>query len=100
MKENRAMTKVEVLRRWQGSPVNKGEFCGVPDDLADELAALKDRDGRPDPAVRIVQRNVPETAGLGGDNSLSGVDHVAHALACIQELELENAQLRGQLREL
>jgi hypothetical protein len=55
------MTEVEVLRRWQGSTVNPLEKCGVPDALADQLAALDP------PAVKILRRNVPATEGIGAD---------------------------------
>ena len=86
------MTEVEVIRRWRGSSVNPLERCGIPDELADELASIPDDKGGP--AVRILRRNVPETAGLGGGEH-GNVNHLRQALDRIEELEKENAALRA-----
>lgn len=60
------IVKVQVLRRWQGSPVNKDEICGVPLSMADALAGIPEASGGP--AVRIISREpVKHTEGTGAD---------------------------------
>lgn len=82
------MTEVEVLRRWRGSPVNArtenapGEHCGVPDELADELAAMSP------PCVRILRRNVPATEGIGHDGVM-GSDKTENTHAVLIDLVRE-----------
>lgn len=60
------ITEVEVLRRWRGSPVNGGERCGIPNELAEELARLDP------PAVRIIRQDVPPTEGIDGEGVIGG----------------------------
>jgi len=88
--------EVEVLRRWRGSPVNgigpngePGEKCGIPEELAKNLAALDP------PAVRILRHDVPPTEGIstdgviGGDAQLTRGDALIELVTeLVQELKL------------
>lgn len=77
------ITEVEVITRWRGSPVNPLERCGIPDDLATELAAMNP------PVVRIIRRNVPPTAGIGLGGKIGGdapVNQTELLLSLVKEL--------------
>ena len=96
------MTEVEVIRRWQGSPVmgrvyaedgttliKEGERCGLDDEFARRLADNKHPiTGKADPLVRIIRMNVPATAGIASDGVLPDA-------ARIMMLEEELASLRA-----
>jgi hypothetical protein len=61
--------------------------AGFDDEMADKLVALGH--------ARVVRRGVPDTAGTGGDFT-NAVSTMGHLYARIEELERDNARLRGQ----
>jgi len=92
------VVKVRVLRKYQinnvVSPLNVGEVGGELAEHAERLASISDDQGGP--AVEILQRNVPHTAGIGQDVDGGHANSIANLLR-IDALERENADLRARL---